>query len=67
MQYHCSECYEELYQVFFVHHRTVSAVKRVDFVSDSVLYTVLRVSWCNIIVLNVHTPIKRKVMIQKTV
>ena len=27
---------------FFVHHRIVSAVKRVEFVSDTVLYIVLR-------------------------
>ena len=27
---------------FFVHHRIVSAVKRVEFVSDRVLYIVLR-------------------------
>jgi len=27
---------------FFVHHRTVSAVKRVEFVSDRVSYIVLR-------------------------
>ena len=39
---------------FFVHHRIVSAVKRVEFVSDRVSYVVLRGRWCNIIVLNVH-------------
>jgi hypothetical protein len=39
---------------FFVHHRIVSAVKRVEFVSDRVSYIVLRGRWCNIIVLNVH-------------
>ena len=39
---------------FFVHHRIVSAVKRVEFVSDRVSYIVLRDYWCNIIVLNVH-------------
>ena len=39
---------------YFVHHRIVSAVKKVDFVSDTTSYTVLRGSWCNIIVLNVH-------------
>ena len=32
----------------------VSAVMRVEFVSDMVLYIVLRCRWCNIIVLNVH-------------
>ena len=41
---------------FFVHHRIVSAVKRVKFVSDRVSYIVLRGRWCNIIVLNVHAP-----------
>jgi hypothetical protein len=41
---------------FFVHQRIVSAVKRVEFVSDRVSYIVLRGSWCNIIVPNVHAP-----------
>jgi len=41
---------------FFLHHRIVSAVKRVEFVSDRVLYIVERDRWCNIIVLNVHAP-----------
>ena len=40
--------------VFFVHHRIVSAVKGEEFVSDRVLYVVLRGRWCNIIILNVH-------------
>ena len=39
---------------FFVHHRIVSAIKRVEFVSDRMSYIVLRGRWCNIIVLNVH-------------
>jgi len=39
---------------FFVHHRIVSAVKRVNFVSDRLSYTVLRGSWHNIILVNVH-------------
>ena len=44
----------------FVHHRIVSAVKRLDFVSDWMLYIVLRGRWCNIIVLNVHAPSEEK-------
>ena len=45
---------------FFVRHRIVSAVKRVEFVSDRVSYIVLRGRWCNIIVLNVHAPSREK-------
>ena len=41
---------------FFVHRRIVSAVKRVEFVSDRVSYIVLRGRWCNIIVLDIHAP-----------
>jgi len=49
---------------FFVHHRIVSAVERVEFVSDRLSYIVLRGFWCNIIVLNVNAPSEEKVMIQ---
>jgi len=45
---------------FFVHFRIVSAVKRVEFVSDRLSYIVLRGCWCNIIVLNVHAPSEEK-------
>jgi len=45
---------------FFVHQRIASAVKRVEFVSDSVSYIVMRGRWCNIIVVNVHAPSKEK-------
>jgi hypothetical protein len=45
---------------FFVHHRIVSAVKRVEFGSGRVSYIVLRGHWCNIIVLNVHAPSEEK-------
>ena len=45
---------------FFVHHRIVSAVKRVEFVSDRLSYTVLRGRWRNIIVVNVHAPSEEK-------
>ena len=36
----------------------MSAVKRVEFVSDRMSYTVLRGRWCNI--LNVHAPSEEK-------
>ena len=39
---------------FFVHHRLVSEVKKVEFHSDRMSYMVLRGRWCNIILLNVH-------------
>jgi exonuclease III len=41
---------------FFVHKRILSAVRRVEFVSDRMSYIILRGHWCNIIVLNMHTP-----------
>jgi exonuclease III len=41
---------------FFVHKRILSAVRRVEFISDRMLYIILRGCWCNVIVLNVHTP-----------
>jgi hypothetical protein len=37
-----------------VHKRNISTVKRVEFVSDRMLYIILRGCWCHIIVLNVH-------------
>ena len=45
---------------FFVQNRIISAVKRVDFVSDRMSYVVLRGHLCNIIVLNVHAPSEEK-------
>jgi hypothetical protein len=38
---------------FFLHKRIISAVKRVESVSDRMLYIILRGRWCHIIVLNV--------------
>jgi hypothetical protein len=38
---------------FFVYYRIVSAVRRVEFVSDRVSYIILRFRWCNI-ALNVY-------------
>ena len=45
---------------FFVHRRIVLAVKRIEFVSDRMLYIVLRGCWCNIIGLNVRTRSEEK-------
>ena len=47
-------------QDFFIDHRIVSAVKRVEFVSDRMSYMVLRSRWCRIIALNVHAPSEKK-------
>jgi hypothetical protein len=47
-------------QGFFVHKRIISAIKRVEFVIDSLSYIVLRGRWFHIIVLNVHAPTQDK-------
>jgi hypothetical protein len=51
---------------FFVHKRIVSAVRRVEFISDRMSYITLRGRWCDIIVLNVHTPCEDKGMMKRT-
>jgi len=45
---------------FFVRHRIVSAANMAVFVSDRMSYIVLRVGWCNIIVLNLYAPSEKK-------
>ena len=45
---------------FFVHRRLVSAVKRIEFVSDRLSYIVPRGRWLHIIVVNVHAPSEEK-------
>jgi hypothetical protein len=45
---------------FFVHKRILSAVRKVEFISDRMSYIILRGRWCNIIVLNVHAPCEDK-------
>jgi hypothetical protein len=39
-----------------VHKRIISAVRRVEFVSDRMSYIILSGRWCNIIVINVQAP-----------
>jgi hypothetical protein len=39
---------------FFVHKKIISAVRRVEFVSDRMSFKILKGHWCNIIVVNVH-------------
>jgi hypothetical protein len=45
---------------FFVHKGIISAVKRIEFVSDRMSCIILRGRWCDIIVLNVHAPTEDK-------
>jgi hypothetical protein len=41
---------------FSPHKRIISAVKRVEFVSDWMSHMILRGRWCHIVVLNFHAP-----------
>ena len=43
-----------------MHRRLVSAVKRIEFVSDRLSYIVLKSRWVHIIVVNVHAPSEEK-------
>jgi hypothetical protein len=51
----------ELGTGLLVHKRIMSAVKRVEFVSDRMSYIILRGRMCNIIVLNVHVATEGKI------
>jgi hypothetical protein len=51
---------------FFVHKRIISAVKRVEFISDRMSYIIQRGRWCDIIVLKVRAPKKITLMMQRT-
>jgi hypothetical protein len=44
-----------------VRKRIVSAVKRVEIVSDGMSYIILRGRCCHILVLNVHAPTEDKI------
>jgi hypothetical protein len=48
---------------FFVHKSIISAVKRVEFVSDRMSYIKLRGRWCDIIVLMCMHQLRINVMI----
>ncbi|PNF41471.1 hypothetical protein B7P43_G13302 [Cryptotermes secundus] len=50
----------ELGTGFLVHKRIVSAVKRVEFISDRISYIILKGCWCDI-VMNVHAPTEGKI------
>jgi hypothetical protein len=52
--------YHQLRTGLFVFHRIVSAIKRVEFVSDRMTYIVLRGCWFNYIVLNMQAPSEEK-------
>jgi exonuclease III len=45
---------------FFILYIIISAVKRIEFVSDRMSYTTLKGCWCDIIVFNVHAPTEDK-------
>jgi hypothetical protein len=51
----------ELGTSIFVHGGIISAVKRVEFVSDRMPYIILRGRWCDVIVLNVHASTEDKI------
>jgi hypothetical protein len=46
---------------FFIQKRIISAVKRVEFVSDRMLYIILGGCWFHVIVLDVHAPTEDKI------
>jgi hypothetical protein len=51
----------ELGTGFFVHKIIISAVKRVESVSDRMPYIILCGHWSHIVVLNVHSPTQDKI------
>ena len=50
----------KLLSELFAQHRILSAIKRVEFFKDRMLYIVLIDSWCNVIFVNVPVPVEEK-------
>jgi hypothetical protein len=44
-----------------VHRRTISAVKRIEFISDKMSYIILRGCWYYVTAINIHAPTEDKV------
>jgi len=51
---------------YFIHSQKISAVKRIEFVSDGMSYINVKVRLCDIIVLNMHI-LRIKMMLKRTV
>jgi hypothetical protein len=45
---------------FFLHKRIISVVRMVEFISERMVFRILRGRWCDIIVLKVHAPTEDK-------
>ena len=46
--------------ILYLNINIISAVKKVEFISDRVSFITLKDRWCDIIVLNVHAPSEDK-------
>jgi hypothetical protein len=53
---------QELVSIFFVHKKTISAVKRVEFSSNRMSFIMLSGHWCDIIVVKVNASTEDKIV-----